>query len=98
MEMQRRSLEKEARRLAERIERLTASLGRREARIAELEVMFGSPDLYDEPDKVGSLSREYQELKSEVAELWREWERLSMKSEEVGKSAEINIRRAKWVA
>ena len=82
-EMQRRSLEKEAKRLAGRIDGVTAKLAEHEARVAELEVLFGSPDLYDEPDRVGDLSREYQHLKSDVAELWREWERLSAATDEI---------------
>ena len=82
-ELQRRALNKEARRLAERIEEITASLGKREARIAELEAMFGSPDLYDEPDRVADLGKEYGVLKSEVEGLWEEWERLSLEAERV---------------
>ncbi len=82
-ELQRRALNKEARRLAERIEELTASLSQREARIAELEAMFGSPDLYDEPDRVADLGKEYGALKSEVEGLWEEWERLSLEAEKV---------------
>ena len=82
-EMRRRSLTKESQRLAERIQVVTTSLSEREARVAELEAMFGSPDLYEKPDQVAGLSMEYQELKAEVGRLWEEWERLSAEAESV---------------
>ena len=82
-EMRRRSLTKESQRLAERIADVTASLSEREARVAELEAIFGSPDLYEEPDQIAGLSMEYQELKTEVGRLWGEWERLSAEAEGV---------------
>ncbi len=89
-EMQRRSLNREAARLAERIEDVAATLSEREARVAALEAMFGSPDLYDEPDRVAGLSMEYQELKAEAGRLWSEWERLSVEAEEIdGKIARL---------
>ncbi len=82
-EMRRRALTKESRRLTEKIAVVTASLNEREARIAELEAKFSSPDLYEEGGKVADLGREYGDLKSEVSELWGEWERLSLKAEEI---------------
>ena len=88
-EMKRRTLAKEGRRLGELIEDVTASLSEREARIVELEAMFGNPDLYDEVGRVAGLSKEYGDLKAEVAELWREWERLSLKAEEI--DGELNL-------
>ncbi len=88
-EMKRRTLAKEGRRLGELIEDVTASLNEREARIVELEAMFGNPDLYDEVGRVAGLSKEYGDLKAEVAELWREWERLSLKAEEI--DGELNL-------
>ena len=52
--------------------------------------MFGSPDLYDEPDRVAGLSMEYQQLKAEAGRLWSEWERLSLEAEEIdGKIARL---------
>ena len=89
-EMRRRSLAKESQQLAERIADVTTSLSKREARVAELEAMFGSPDLYEKPDRVAGLSMEYQELKAEVGRLWSEWERLSVEAEEIdGKIARL---------
>ena len=47
-ELQRRWLSKEAHRLAVRIEDINVSLADHETRIAELEAMFSSPDLFDQ--------------------------------------------------
>ena len=82
-EMRRRTLTTQGRRLAEKTDTVTATLARREARIAELEAMFGSPDLYDEPDRIAELGREYRESKAEVERLWSEWEKLSSQTEKV---------------
>ena len=82
-EMRRRTLTTQGRRLAEQTDTVTATLAKREARIAELEAMFGSPDLYDEPDRIAELGREYRESKAEVERLWSEWEKLSSQTEEV---------------
>ncbi len=91
-EMQRRSLNKSARNLAERIDKITGSLSKREARVAELEALFGSPDLYGEPDRVADLGKEYRELKAEIANLWGQWEQLSLEAEGIeGKLAAIPV-------
>ena len=91
-EMQRRSLNKSARNLAERIDKITGSLSKREARVAELEALFGSPDLYEEPDRVADLGKEYRELKAEIANLWGEWEQLSLEAEGIeGKLAAMAV-------
>ncbi len=82
-EMRRRTLTTQGRRLAEQTDTVTATLAKREARIAELEAMFGSPDLYDEPDRIADLGREYRESKAEVERLWSEWEKLSSQTEEI---------------
>ena len=83
-ELQRRSLTKEARALAIRIENITASLADREERVAELEAMFSSPDLFDEPAQIGVLGEQYRVLKEEAQSLWGEWERLSLEAENIG--------------
>ena len=83
-ELQRRSLTKEARALAIRIENITASLADREERVTELEAMFSSPDLFDEPAQIGALGEQYRVLKEEAQSLWGEWERLSLEAENIG--------------
>ena len=61
-----RALTKEARRLATQIENINVSLVDHETRIAELEAMFSSPDLFDEPTQIVSSGEQYRVLKEEV--------------------------------
>ena len=82
-ERQRRSLTIEARRLAMQIENINVSLVDHETRIAELEAMFSSPDLFDEPTQIVSSGEQYRVLKEEVQSLWDEWERLALEAENV---------------
>ena len=82
-ERQRRSLTIEARRLAMQIENINVSLVDHETRIAELEAMFSSPDLFDEPTQIVSSGEQYRVLKEEVQSLWDEWERLALEVENV---------------
>ena len=82
-EDQRRSLGREARRLALRIEEIDASLSDREARITELEAMFSRPDRSDGPVHFAAAGKEYRVLKEEAGSLWEEWERLSLEAESI---------------
>ena len=82
-EMRRRSLSREARRLANRIEEIDALLSNREARISELEAMFSQPDRSLGPDEFASAGEEYRVLKEEAGSLWDEWERLSVEAESI---------------
>ena len=82
-ERQRRSLTIEARRLAMQIENINVSLVDHETRIAELEALFSSPDLFDEPTQIVSSGEQYRVLKEEVQSLWDEWERLALEAENV---------------
>ena len=82
-ELQRRSLTREARRLAMQIEGINVSLVDRETRLADLEAMFSSPDLFDEPAQIVSSGEQYRVLKEEVQSLWDEWERLASEAENV---------------
>ena len=83
VEVERRSLRSEARRLAMRIEEVSVSLSDRESRIAELEAMFSQPDRFDGPAHLASAGEEYRALKEEAGLLWEEWERLSLAAEAV---------------
>ncbi len=82
-ERQRRSLTIEARRLATQIENINVSLVDHETRIAELETMFSSPDLFDKPTQIVASGEQYRVLKEEVQSLWDEWERLALEAENV---------------
>ena len=83
-ELQRRSLSKEARRLARLIEKINGSLANHEARMAELEAKFSNPDLFDEPDQIAASGEQYRVLKEETDSLWEEWARLSLEAEAIG--------------
>ena len=83
-ELQRRSLSKEARRLARLIEKINGSLANYEARMAELEAKFSNPDLFDEPDQIAASGEQYRVLKEETDSLWEEWARLSLEAETIG--------------
>ncbi len=79
-EDQRRSLSREARRLAMRIEEINISLSDREARITALEAMFSRPDQFDGPAQLASAGEQHGVLKEEAESLWEEWERLSLEA------------------
>ena len=78
-----RWLANEARRLSKRIDELTVSISDREARIAELEAMFATPDQFDEPDQIAASGKQHRVLKEETQALWEEWERLSTQAENI---------------
>ena len=80
---QRRSLSKEARRLATRIKDIDASLADRETRLAELEAMFSSPGQFDGPAQIAASGEQYRVLKEETQSLWEEWESLTLKAENI---------------
>jgi ATP-binding cassette subfamily F protein 3 len=82
-EVQQRSLNKEARRLALRIEEINVSLVDREARLAELETMFSRPDQFDDPIQLAASGEQYRSLKAEAESLWDEWEKLSLETEKI---------------
>jgi ATP-binding cassette subfamily F protein 3 len=80
---QRRSLNREAKRLATRIEEINVSLTDGETKIAELENMFSSPGQFDGPDELVSTGEQYTVLKRETESLWEEWETLSLRAEDI---------------
>ena len=82
-EEQQRSLGREARKLAMRIEDINVSLVDREARIAELEAVFSNPDQFAEPAQIAALGEQYRVLKEEAQSLWEEWETLSLDAESI---------------
>ena len=82
-EEQRRSLAREARRLAKRIEEINASLSGYETHIAELEAMFSKPSHFEGPTQLASAGERYRVLKEEAGSLWEEWESLSLEAENI---------------
>ena len=79
----RRDLNREARRLVERIGEIDATLVAQEARIAQLEVLFSSPDQYEDTAQLAISGEQYRVLKRESQSLWEEWESLSLEAERV---------------
>ena len=82
-EEQRRLLSSEARRLAMRIEEISVCLSDREAQITELEGMFSRPDKFNDPAQLATSGEQYTVLKEETESLWKEWENLSLKAEDI---------------
>ncbi len=80
-----RSLGKESRRLATRIEEINVALTDREARMGEMETMFARPDQFDDPTKLVASGEQYRVLKEEAESLWDEWEQLSLEAESIDK-------------
>ena len=80
-EEMRRALSREARRLAMRIAEIDTTLLAQEARIAQLEALFSSPDQFEDAAQLASSGEQYQVLKREAQSLWEEWEGLSLEAE-----------------
>ena len=78
-----RSLGKESRRLATRIEEINIALTDREARMGKMETMFARPDQFDDPTQLAASGEQYRVLKEEAESLWDEWERLSLEAENI---------------
>ena len=78
-----RSLGKESRRLATRIEEINIALTDREAHMGEMETMFARPDQFDDPTQLAASGEQYRVLKEEAESLWDEWERLSLEAENI---------------
>ena len=78
-----RSLGKESRRLATRIEEINIALTDREARMGDMETMFARPDQFDDPTQLAASGEQYRVLKEEAESLWDEWERLSLEAENI---------------
>ncbi len=90
-ELQRRSLSREARGLATRIQEINTSLADNETRMAKLEVMFSKPEQFEGPTQIAASGEQYRVLKEETQSLWDEWERLSMEAEHIDtKLTELN--------
>ena len=87
----RRNLNKEARRLAHRVEEIDATLVAHEAQITRLEALFSNPDQVADTAQLVTFGEQYQVLKTEARRLWEEWERLSQDAERVdGQLMELN--------
>ena len=79
----RRALSREARRLAMQIGEIDTMLVAQEARIAQLEALFSSPDQFEDAAQLATSGEQYQVLKREAQSLWEEWEGLSLEAERI---------------
>ncbi len=77
----RRVLTKEARKLATRIDEINSNLVAQEASIARLEVLFSSPDQFEDSSQLATSAEQYRALKEQAHSLWEEWEKLSLEAE-----------------
>ena len=77
----RRSLDKEARTLAIRIEKIDTALVSLKAQITQMETLFSNPDRIGDTTQLATLGEQYQVLTNESQCLWEEWERLSLEAE-----------------
>ncbi len=79
----RRSLGKEARTLAIRVEKIDATLVSHEAQITRMEALFSNPDQIGDRTQLAALGEQYKILKNKSHCLWEEWGRLSLEAERV---------------
>jgi ATP-binding cassette subfamily F protein 3 len=57
-----------------KLEELEADIARAEARQRELEQLLASPDLYRDGDKVKQTTRDFEEIKTRLKQLYEHWE------------------------
>ncbi|MFH1090839.1 MAG: hypothetical protein V1742_04640, partial [Pseudomonadota bacterium] len=69
--------------LIEEIERLEKRLDELGARQDDLALLLAEPGTYQDPDQARGLNLEYNEIKAEMEELTRAWEKAALKMEEI---------------
>ena len=79
----RRALSRDARKLAVRIDEIESTVASQEARIAQLEALFSSPDQFEDAAQLATSGEQHRVLKGEVQSLWEEWETLSLEAERI---------------
>ena len=82
-EEQQRALNRQARKLAARIDEIGVAITDRETQSAELEAMFADPEQFDDRNALEVTGERYRILKEEEQSLWDEWERLSEEAEDI---------------
>ena len=82
-EEQQRVLNRQARKLATRIDEIGAEINDKESQSAELEAMFADPERFDDRNQLEATGERYRVLKEEEQSLWDEWERLSEEAEDI---------------
>ena len=82
-EEQQRALNRQARKLAARIDEIGVQINDKESQSAELEAMFANPERFDDRGQLEATGERYRVLKEEEQSLWDEWERLSEEAEDI---------------
>ena len=82
-EERQRALNREARKLAARIDEIGVEISDRETQSAQLEAMFANPEQFDDRSQLEATGERYRVLKEEEQSLWDEWERLSVEAEDI---------------
>ena len=82
-EEQQRTLNRQARKLAERIDEIGVAISERETQSAELESLFSDPGNFADRIQLEASGERYRVLKEEEQTLWAEWERLSLEAEDI---------------
>ena len=85
-EEQQRALNRQARKLAARIDEIGAAISDKEAQSAELEARFANPEQFDDRNELAATGERYRILKEEEQSLWDEWERLSEEAEDIDRT------------
>ena len=81
-----RTLSRQARQLASRIDEIGTAINEREAISSGLEAMFANPDRFEDRIQMEASGERYRILKEEEQSLWEEWERLSLEAEDVDRT------------
>ena len=82
-EEQQRTLTRQARKLAERIDQIGVAISDKESQSAALEARFADPEQFDDRNELAATGERYRVLKEEEQSLWDEWERLSVEAEDI---------------
>ena len=82
-EERQRSLSRQSRQLAARIDEVGAAITEREGTASELEAMFEDPGRFEDRAQLEASAERYRAIKQEEQSLWDEWERLTLEAEDV---------------
>ena len=82
-EEEERTLNRQARKLAARIEEIGVEISDRETKSAELEALFADPGRFADRSQLEATGERYRILKEEEQSLWDEWERLSEQADDI---------------
>lgn len=84
LEAERRNeLNKRVKPIKDKLQKVEKEIEEREARKAEIEELMAQTDFYDDPDKVKTVSLEYEEIKKTLTDLMYQWEDYSTRIESV---------------